>query len=144
MATGDEIIDNIDRAMWRVNSRSINNVTPFTYSDGLTYIDVLERIRSSVLDVIAFTNTFGEEQDKIIKRINEVVNTFIGEMEKTHAKWDAQAEERRVAIESKMNDFQNKNCYSSIYWRRQWKHCLRTHNWWRKVKGSFEEVAGQY
>lgn len=108
MATGDEIIDNIDRAMWRVNSRSINNVTPFTYSDGLTYIDVLERIRSSVLDVIAFTNTFGEEQDKIIKRINEVVNTFIGEMEKTHAKWDAQAEERRVTIESKMNDFQNK------------------------------------
>jgi len=108
MATGDEILGNIDRALWRVQARSINNITPFTYRDGLTYIDVLERLRKSVIDVIEFTNSFGDEQDKVISRINEVVNTFIGEMEKTHAKWDAQAEERRVAIESKMNDFQNK------------------------------------
>ena len=49
MATGDEILGNIDRALWRVQSRSINNVTPFTYRDGLTYVDVLERIRKSVI-----------------------------------------------------------------------------------------------
>ena len=55
MATGDDIIGSIDQALWRVQSRSVNNITPFTYRDGLTYIDVLERIRSSVIDVITFT-----------------------------------------------------------------------------------------
>lgn len=108
MATGDEIIGKIDRALWRVQSRDINNVTPFTYLDGLTYIDVLEHIRKSVIDVIEFTNSFGEEQDKIINRINDVVSTFITEMEKTHAKWDANVEEKRAAMEQRMREFENR------------------------------------
>lgn len=108
MATGDEILGNIDRALWRVQSRSINNVTPFTYRDGLTYIDVLERIRKSVIDVIEFTNSFGEEQDKVIKRINEVVSNFITEMEKAHTKWDASVEEKRAALERRMSEFENR------------------------------------
>ena len=56
MATGDEIIGSIDQALWRVQNRSINNVTPFTYRDGLTYYDVLQRLRSSVIDVISYVN----------------------------------------------------------------------------------------
>ena len=108
MATGDEILGNIDRALWRVQARSINNVTPFTYRDGLTYVDVLERLRKSVIDVIDFTNSFGEEQDKVIKRINEVVSNFITEMEKTHTKWDTAVEEKRTAMEQRMRDFENR------------------------------------
>lgn len=108
MATGDEILGKIDRAMWKVRSRDINNVTPFTYRDGLTYVDVLERLRSSVIDVIEFTNSFGEEQDKIIKRINEVVDNFITEMEKRHVQWDASVEEKRKALEDRMKEFESK------------------------------------
>lgn len=108
MATGDEILGNIDRALWRVQSRNINNITPFTYRDGLTYVDVLERIRKSVLDVIDFTNSFGDEQDKIIKKINDVVSNFITEMEKTHTKWDNAVEEKRAAMENRMHEFENR------------------------------------
>ena len=108
MATGDEILGNIDRALWRVQARNINNITPFTYRDGLTYVDVLERLRKSVIDVIDYTNGFGEEQDKVIKRINEVVSNFITEMEKTHTKWDAAVEEKRTAMEQRMRDFENR------------------------------------
>lgn len=108
MATGDEILGNIDRALWRVQARSINNITPFTYRDGLTYVDVLERLRKSVIDVIDFTNSFGEEQDKVVKRINEVVSSFITEMEKTHTKWDAAIEEKRTAMEQRMRYFENR------------------------------------
>lgn len=107
MATGDEILGNIDRALWRIQARSINNITPFTYNDGLTYVDVLERIRKSVIDVIEYTNKFGEEQDKIINRINEVVSNFITEMEKVHNKWDASIEEKRTELENKMHEFEN-------------------------------------
>lgn len=108
MATGDEILGNIDRAMWRVNSRSINNVTPFTYSDGLTYIDVLERIRRSVGDVIEFTNSFGEEQDKVVNRINEVVNNFITEMEKLHNNWDSSVSSKRAELETRLKSFESR------------------------------------
>lgn len=108
MATGDEIIGKIDRAMWRVGSRNVNNITPFTYSDGLTYIDVLERIRKSVIDVIDFANKFGDDQDKIINRINEVVSNFITEMEKTHKQWDDSIEEKRAALEKRLKDFEDK------------------------------------
>lgn len=108
MATGDEILGNIDRALWRIQARSINNVTPFTYRDGLTYIDVLERIRKSVIDIIDYVNKFGDAQDKLIKRINEVVDNFITEMEKAHAKWDADVEKKRSEMEQRMRDFENK------------------------------------
>lgn len=108
MGTGDEILGKIDRAMWKVRSRDINNITPFTYRDGLTYTDVLERLRSSVIDVIEFTNSFGAEQDKIVKRINEVVDNFITEMEKRHNQWDASVEEKRSALEARMQEFENK------------------------------------
>lgn len=108
MATGDEILGNIDRAMWRVNSRSINNVTPFTYSDGLTYIDVLERIRRSVGDVIEFTNSFGDAQDKVVNRINEVVNNFITEMEKLHNNWDSSVNAKREELEARLKSFESR------------------------------------
>jgi hypothetical protein len=108
MATGDEILGNIDRALWRVNSRSLNNVTPFTYSDGVTYVDVLERIRRSVIDVIDFTNSFGEEQDKVVKRINEVVTNFITEMEKLHNNWDSSVNDKRTELETRLKSFENR------------------------------------
>lgn len=108
MATGDDIIGSIDQALWRVQSRSVNNITPFTYRDGLTYIDVLERIRSSVIDVITFTNSFGEEQDKIIAKLNETVTNFITEVEKTHSGWNKELDAKRTALESLIDDFKRR------------------------------------
>lgn len=108
MATGDDIIGSIDQALWRVQSRSVNNITPFTYRDGLTYIDVLERIRSSVIDVITFTNSFGEEQDKIIAKLNETVTNFITEVEKTHSGWNKELDAKKAALEATIEDFKHR------------------------------------
>ena len=108
MATGDEIIGSIDQALWRVQNRSINNVTPFTYRDGLTYYDVLQRLRSSVIDVIEYVNLFGEEQDKIIERLNNTVNNFITEVEKTHDGWNKELDAKKTALEATIEDFKKR------------------------------------
>lgn len=108
MATGDEIIGSIDQALWRVQNRSINNVTPFTYRDGLTYYDVLQRLRSSVIDVIEYVNEFGEEQDKIIERLNNTVTNFITEVEKTHDGWNKELDAKKTALEATIEDFKHR------------------------------------
>ena len=108
MATGDDIIGSIDRALWRVGSRNINNVTPFTYSDGLTYIDALEHIRQSVIDLINFVNKFGDDQDKIISKLNDTVNNFITEVEKTHSGWNKELDAKKTALEALIEDFKKR------------------------------------
>lgn len=95
MANINDIINSIDRAMWRVQGSQVNNVTPFTYRDGLTYLEVLERIRGSVVETIDYVGKFGEEQKKIINLMNEKIATFITEMEKTHDTWNKDIEVKR-------------------------------------------------
>lgn len=84
----DDIVGSIDRALWRVRDRQINNITPFTYRDGLTYLEVLENIRRAVLETIEYVVKFGADQDKILKNLNDVVLNFITEVEKTHGEWN--------------------------------------------------------
>lgn len=91
----NDIINSIDRAMWRIQDSRVNNVTPFTYRDGLTYLEVLERIRGAVSETISYVGEFGEEQKKIIASMNEKVTTFIAEMEKTHDGWNKDIEAKR-------------------------------------------------
>lgn len=95
MANINDIINSIDRAIWRVQGSQVNNITPFTYRDGLTYLEVLERIRGSVVETIDYVGKFGEEQKKIINLMNEKVTTFITEMEKTHDAWNKDIEAKR-------------------------------------------------
>lgn len=104
----DNIIGSIDRALWRVRDRSVNNVTPFTYRDGLTYLEVLERIRGAVVECIEYIGKFGEEQDKIIKDLNTKVSTFITEMEKVHDGWNKDIEEKRKTVLSTIEEFKSR------------------------------------
>lgn len=108
MADIVNIIDSIDRALWRIRDRSVNNITPFTYRDGLTYLEVLERIRGAVVESIDYIGKFGEEQDKIIKNLNEKVSAFITEMEKTHDGWNKEIDAKRTAIEKEVRDMRDK------------------------------------
>ena len=108
MADIDNIINSIDRALWRVRDRSVNNITPFTYRDGLTYLEVLERIRGAVVECIEYVGKFGEEQDKIIKELNTKVSTFITEMEKVHDGWNKDIEEKRNNVLSTIEEFKNR------------------------------------
>ena len=108
MATGNDIIGSIDNALWRVRSRSVNNVTPFTYRDGLTYIDALEHIRQSVIELIDYVNKFGDDQDKIINNLNNTVANFITSVEKTHDGWNKTLDAKKVALESLIEDFKHR------------------------------------
>ena len=108
MATGDDIIGSIDKALWRVRDRGVNNVTPFTYRDGLTYIDVLERIRQSIIELIDYVNKFGDDQDKIINNLNNTVTNFIAEVEKTHDGWNKELDAKKTALEALIEDFKHR------------------------------------
>ena len=108
MSDINNIINSIDRALWRVRDRSVNNITPFTYRDGLTYLEVLEHIRGAVVECIEYIGKFGEEQDKIIKELNTKVSTFITEMEKVHDGWNKDIEEKRKNVLSTIEEFKNR------------------------------------
>ena len=107
MADIDNIINSIDRALWRVRDRSVNNITPFTYRDGLTYLEVLERIRGAVVESIDYIGNFGKEQDKIIKELNDKVSTFNTKMEKVHDGWNKDIEEKRKNVMSTIEEFKS-------------------------------------
>ena len=108
MSDINNIINSIDRALWRVRDRSVNNITPFTYRDGLTYLEVLEHIRGAVVECIEYIGKFGEEQDKIIKELNTKVSTFITEMEKVHDGWNKDIEEKRKNVLSTIEEFKSR------------------------------------
>lgn len=108
MANVNDIINSIDRAMWRLQGSQVNNVTPFTYRDGLTYLEVLERIRGSVIETIDYVGKFGEEQKRIVNLMNEKVTTFITEMEKTHDAWNKDIEAKRRETLDTIEGFKSK------------------------------------
>ena len=108
MANVNDIINSIDRAMWRLQGSQVNNVTPFTYRDGLTYLEVLERIRGSVIETIDYVGKFGEEQKRIVNLMNEKVTTFITEMEKTHDAWNKDIEAKRKETLDTIESFKSK------------------------------------
>lgn len=110
----DDIIGSIDRALWRVQDRAVNNVTPFTYRDGLTFIEVLERIRGAVVDCIDYIGKFGKEQDAIIKKLNDVVSNFITEVEKTHSEWNKTLDAKQKLVLDTIEEFKHKLIESEI------------------------------
>lgn len=103
-----DIINSIDKAIWRVQGSQVNNITPFTYRDGLTYLEVLERIRGSVVETIDYVGKFGEEQKKIIATLNDKISTFITEMEKTHDGWNKEIEAKRTDMLAAIKAMQDK------------------------------------
>lgn len=72
-----ELSTRLDAALYRIRSRKVTNITPFTYRDGITYLQVLERIRTSMVECIEYCNAFGDDVDEIIRLVNETVVKFI-------------------------------------------------------------------
>ena len=114
MPNVDDIVGSIDRALWRVRDRQINNITPFTYRDGLTYLEVLENIRRAVLETIEYVAKFGADQDKILKNLNDVVSNFITEVEKTHGEWNKTLDAKQKLVLDTIESFKGKLIESAI------------------------------
>ena len=72
-----QIYRRMEEANYLINTVNINNVTPFTYGDGLTYYEVLSKLREVISDVVEYVNEFGEEERRLVAEFNEKVKEFV-------------------------------------------------------------------
>lgn len=70
----------LDRALYMINTLNINNITPFTYGDGLTYYEVLSKLREVISEVVDYVNDFGEEEKKLVADLNEKTTKIINDI----------------------------------------------------------------
>ena len=86
----------IDSALYRLDPPTTPYSTPFTYNNGLTVLEILERIRQAVVDTITYAEGFGKEVEVIVKRIND-----------TAEKWAKDSKQKLDDFESFLNDSRN-------------------------------------
>lgn len=60
----------IDSALYHLDPPKTPYSTPFTYNNGLTVLEILERIRQAVIDTINYAEGFGKEVEGKVKEIN--------------------------------------------------------------------------
>ena len=60
----------IDSALYRLDPPKTPYSTPFTYNNGLSVLEILERIRQAVVDTINYAEGFGKEVEGKVKEIN--------------------------------------------------------------------------
>lgn len=70
----------LDRALYMINTLNINNITPFTYGDGLSYYEVLSKLREVISEVVDYVNDFGEEEKKLVADLNEKTTKIISDI----------------------------------------------------------------
>lgn len=89
--------------------RPWNNITPFTYRDGLTYLEVLEALRVWVRDVL--TAHINNEMEDFAVDWNQVLNEFqvavIESFDQKIAEFDADAQSFMDAVDSMFTDLRN-------------------------------------
>ena len=59
----------------------LNNVTPFTYRDGLTYLQILEELRDKVSEVVEFSTENNDTVNAFIVAIENLIETLEGDYE---------------------------------------------------------------
>ena len=67
----------MDAALYLIKNIELNNVTPFTYGDGLTYYEVLSRLREVVSEVVEYVNEFGNEERRLVDDFNKQIQEFV-------------------------------------------------------------------
>lgn len=92
MAT-DPRVSAIDAALYRLSPPTTPYSTPFTYNNGLTVLEILERIRQAVIDTITYAEGFGKEVEGMVKEINKIAE-----------KWSKDSKQKLDDFESFLND----------------------------------------
>ena len=83
----------IDSALYRLDPPRTPYSTPFTYNNGLTVLEILERIRQAVVDTVTYAESFGKEVEVIVKRIND-----------TAEKWSKDSKQKLDDFEAFLSD----------------------------------------
>ena len=128
--TPDDLLGKLNNSIYLLRSMELNNITPFTYKDGLTYYDVLQRLRTATLEVIKYVSEFGKEQERLTGDYNKTVTRFIADMEKRNADWGEDVirkgheyvndmERKRNEILTQLNDLKN-HIARHTFTTRQW------------------------
>lgn len=98
-----------------IRPRRVNDIVPLTRTDGYTYLEILEKVRAAVSDVIDYCNKFGDDVDEIVKDVNTTVDKFIKDVAANKAEYDAHIDARKneiaalhKATEDFINDFKSK------------------------------------
>ena len=73
----------IDSALYHLQPSTTPYATPFTYNNGLTVLEILERIRTAVIDTIRYANSFGEDVNGMVKKVNESADKWQKDAQKT-------------------------------------------------------------
>jgi hypothetical protein len=81
MAT-DPRVSAIDSALYRLSPPTTPYSTPFTYNNGLTVLEILERIRQAVIDTITYAEGFGKEVEGMVKEINKIAEQWAKDSKK--------------------------------------------------------------
>lgn len=81
MAT-DPRVSAIDAALYRLSPPKTPYSTPFTYNNGLTVLEILERIRQAVIDTITYAEGFGKEVEGMVKEINKIAEQWSNDSKK--------------------------------------------------------------
>lgn len=92
MAT-DPRVSAIDAALYRLSPPTTPYSTPFTYNNGLTVLEILERIRQAVIDTITYAEGFGKEVEGMVNEINKIAE-----------KWSKDSKQKLDDFESFLND----------------------------------------
>lgn len=103
MDTNDPRVSAIDAALYRLNPPTTPYSTPFTYNNGLTVLEILERIRQAVVDTITYAEGFGKEVEGMVKRINEVAEKWAKDSKKKLDDFESFLNDSRTSTEAKIN-----------------------------------------
>jgi hypothetical protein len=103
MDTNDPRVSAIDAALYRLNPPTTPYSTPFTYNNGLTVLEILERIRRAVVDTITYAEGFGKEVEGMVKRINEVAEKWANDSKKKLDDFESFLNDSRTSTEAKIN-----------------------------------------
>ena len=103
MDTNDPRVSAIDAALYRLNPPTTPYSTPFTYNNGLTVLEILERIRRAVVDTITYAEGFGKEVEGMVKRINEVAEKWAKDSKKKLDDFESFLNDSRTSTEAKIN-----------------------------------------
>lgn len=102
MDTNDPRVSAIDAALYRLNPPTTPYSTPFTYNNGLTVLEILERIRKAVIDTITYAEGFGKEVEGMVKEINRIAEQWSKDSKKKLDDFEAFLNDSRRSTDEKI------------------------------------------
>ena len=103
MDTNDPRVSAIDAALYRLNPPVTPYSTPFTYNNGLTVLEILERIRRAVVDTITYAEGFGKEVEVKVKEINRTAEQWAKDSKKKLDDFEAFLNDSRTETQAKID-----------------------------------------